>query len=273
MSKKRYGVDGTSEYRVWRQMRMRCELPTHRQFKDYGGRGIQVCERWQVFVNFLADMGPRPSGRSLDRRENDQGYSPENCRWATKEEQATNKRSTRWADVDGKKVPLIDLARQAGLNPGTVYARIDAGWSWQDAVGKTVKQALKERPGAALYSYMGETRSLTDWAQKLGVSKVLLSKRLDRGWTFKQAVETPNKKNPESTVRRRLISFSGKTQSLTAWARELGIPYGTLKRRFHLGWRPEVAFTTPWRKPQGSPSPPTETPSTCSSDPTSTVTS
>jgi hypothetical protein len=76
-------------------MRRRCENPGNKQYKDYGGRGIMVCERWHRFENFLADVGERPAGLSLDRIDNDGNYEPGNVRWSTRSEQSLNKRKYR----------------------------------------------------------------------------------------------------------------------------------------------------------------------------------
>ena len=90
----RHGRSGTSEHTAWIQMRQRCSLPNHRAWKDYGGRGVTVCERWlNSFENFFADMGMKPSPKhSIDRVNNDGNYEPNNCRWATKSEQRRNQR-------------------------------------------------------------------------------------------------------------------------------------------------------------------------------------
>lgn len=82
-------------YNSWRAMHERCRLPSHPAYKNYGGRGVAVCDRWRSFPAFLADMGERPEGLTIDRIDVNKGYEPSNCRWATRTQQIANRRSTR----------------------------------------------------------------------------------------------------------------------------------------------------------------------------------
>lgn len=113
------------EYRAWAAMKTRCYNKKERSYKDYGGRGIKVCDRWlNSFENFLADMGNKPTPKhSIDRKDTNKGYSPENCRWATKKEQANNKRTTMFITIDGQTKSVSEWAETLGIKRDTLYKR------------------------------------------------------------------------------------------------------------------------------------------------------
>ncbi len=123
-SSTKHGGYYTPEYRIWAEMLQRCSNQKNPQYHNYGGRGITVCERWLKFENFFEDMGPRPEGLSLDRKDNDQGYSKDNCRWATRKEQNRNKNNTVKVVWQGKEVPLRDLADQFNIPRARLYQRV-----------------------------------------------------------------------------------------------------------------------------------------------------
>ena len=129
----------TPTYKTWYAMIQRCTNPKTKQFKDYGGRGIKVCDEWLSFDAFLRDMVECPAGNSLDRIDNDAGYSKENCRWTTRAEQQRNQRRTRWLTVDGVTKTLPEWARERGLYTSLVRNRIvKSGWTVERALGMTV---------------------------------------------------------------------------------------------------------------------------------------
>ena len=115
-SKTTHGMTGTSTYNVWSGMRNRCNNTRDQGYKYYGGRGIIVCKRWNKFENFLADMGKKPKGMSIDRIDNGGSYCKDNCRWATNEEQANNTRGNRIIDVDGEEYTMAQLSRKLGID-------------------------------------------------------------------------------------------------------------------------------------------------------------
>jgi len=118
------------EYSVWSGMRQRCENPLHEAYKNYGGRGIKVCERWKTFANFISDMGPRPTAKhTIEREENSVGYEPMNCVWATTAQQARNKRTNVYVEYLGRRQLLSDLCVELGLSSCTIQGRLKRGWT------------------------------------------------------------------------------------------------------------------------------------------------
>lgn len=115
-------------------MLARCDNPKNPAYPRYGGRGITVCDRWRTFEGFLADMGERPAGKSIERINNDGNYEPGNCRWATAKEQNLNTRSNRLVTIDGETRPLAEWAELRGLLVGTVYDRLYRGWNIERAI-------------------------------------------------------------------------------------------------------------------------------------------
>ena len=115
-------------------MVQRCTNPNNHKWPRYGGRGITVCERWRTYENFLADMGPRPAGMTLDRYPNNDGnYEPGNCRWATPTEQQNNTSFNKFVTVEGERLTYAQAARKALLNRGTIRDRISRGWDAERA--------------------------------------------------------------------------------------------------------------------------------------------
>ena len=133
----KHGRSYASEYKVWQMMKQRCENIAHTSYDEYGGRGIKVCKQWQTFENFLADMGDRPLGLTIDRINNDGNYEPNNCRWATKREQALNARSNLIVTAFGKTAPLAAFFENSkSIEYRRARQRIQRdGWSAETAIG------------------------------------------------------------------------------------------------------------------------------------------
>lgn len=136
-----HGKYRTPEYRVWKGLLSRCYAKNQPAYRNYGGRGIRACARWRKsFQNFLDDMGPRPSSHhTIERIQNDGPYSPKNCCWATRREQAQNKRSNRHITSQGQTKTITGWSRHLGGSTSCIHNRLARGWSIERAVTTPIR--------------------------------------------------------------------------------------------------------------------------------------
>jgi hypothetical protein len=126
-------------------MRARCEKPYHKSFKNYGGRGISVCARWQNFAAFFQDMGRAPEGLTLDRIETNGNYEPSNCRWATAKVQSNNRRNNHIIEHDGQHLTVQQWADRVGISRDTFARRLMLGWDMCRALSEPVRVIKNSR--------------------------------------------------------------------------------------------------------------------------------
>lgn len=131
MKKREYhGMSHAPEYRIWCGIIDRCRRPSRPEYPNYGGRGISVCDRWQNFSSFFADVGPRPTRRhSIDRIDNDGNYEPANVRWVTRKVQNNNSRRNRYITASGKTLTIAQWADETGLRYSLIQQRLYMGWN------------------------------------------------------------------------------------------------------------------------------------------------
>lgn len=178
--RKKHGLSNTPTYNVWERMVRRCINPKDKDWCEYGGKGITVSERWREFVNFLADMGERPSpAYSIDRIDGSRGYEPGNCRWATAKEQSRNRCTNRYVTFQGKQMLLVEVAELLWISRHALRGRINAGWPeerWNEL--PLPRHLLAEH----LYEYEpGRFYRAETLAALLGVSAATLRGRVRRG--------------------------------------------------------------------------------------------
>lgn len=143
-NKKNIDTEKTGAYASWQAMKSRCLNKRHLHFSEYGQKGIDVCERWMDFANFLADMGPRPEGTTIDRINGEKGYYPENCRWANRTEQSNNRLGfNRIIEFNGKSQSVSLWAKEIGISVALLFQRLNRGWSIERALTKNVQIKTK----------------------------------------------------------------------------------------------------------------------------------
>ena len=135
-------MSGSRLHNIWKSMKERCYNSGHDQYKDYGGRGISICNEWRndfmSFYNWAINNG-YADNLTVDRIDNNGDYCPENCKWSTRKEQSNNQRTNHLLTYNNKTQTMAQWAEEVGLNPHTLQTRISRGWSVQDALFKKVR--------------------------------------------------------------------------------------------------------------------------------------
>ncbi len=231
---------GTQIYTAWANMIQRCGNPSCPSWKNYGGRGIEYCERWDMFENFREDMGLPPFPKAtLERKDNEGDYEPGNVVWARRSAQARNTRRNLQITLNGRTLCLKDWTLELGLDYDVIKSRILRGWEPERAL--TAPPERTDPVGNTRVMLQGRTQKLNAWAKELGVSAKAVKTRVARGQSPRDALITPVRPPKQSFQ----ATLDGRTQNLKAWAVELGVSYSTVYARVKLGMEPEEALTTP----------------------------
>lgn len=234
----------TRLYHVWCNMRRRCNNPTDDAYPHYGGRGIKVCDEWQTFIPFRdwsMEHGYDPNAKhgecTIDRRDVNGDYCPDNCRWVNMLVQQNNKTNNRKYTWNGETKTIKQWAEELGIDRTTLTYRIDkSGMTFEEAI--TIPVVRKDR----LINYNKETHTINQWSKITGLSTSAIVYRIDRlGWSIEKALTEP------ADCHQKKITFNGETLSRQEWARRYNMSFSTLRGRLNRGWSVEEALTTPVR--------------------------
>ena len=202
-------------YTTWEGIKQRCLNPNNSRYHNYGGRGITVCDRWMVFENFLEDMGIRPKGTSIDRINNDLGYFPGNCRWATPEEQNLNTRVNHRITFNGESLTIKEWSTKLGIPYTTISKRITSGFPLVDVLSVTKLDNRHEEFSNRKIAYRGVIKTLKEWVEELGLNYNTVKSRLMRGTTNPTQLFSQESAKPGSKPGSKKPEGSGRSMSVS----------------------------------------------------------
>lgn len=202
MKRAQHSSTGMSSHRlnkIWRMMRQRCYNQNDQAYKNYGGKGVKVCEEWHTFKFFMewALNNGYQDGLTIERKDSNGDYCPSNCEWITRAENCRRARkgkpggrkgTGKVIEFNGESKTIQRWAEEIGIKDTTLHQRI-ANWG----IEKALTTKPKPRYSGKLYTVNGVTKNLTEWAKELGVHPTTLKGRLQRGWEVEEALTTKNK--------------------------------------------------------------------------------
>jgi len=269
-SRTTHGLSTSRDYFVWHGMLRRCTDPKCKNFAEYGARGITVCDRWLDFENFIADMGRKLPGMTLDRVDNSSGYSPDNCQWVTRAVQNRNKRTNRLVTHNGETLTISQWAERSGINQRTLLRRLNRGTPIalalsvpraDKATGKQTRfttpeyrawMSIKRRcynTNSEDYPTYGRKgvvmcerwlQSFCNFLADIGPrpSKIHSLDRIDVNGNYEpgNCRWATAKQQARNTSRTRWIEFQGERLSLAEWAERFHVPAYVISQRLNRGW-------------------------------------
>lgn len=199
---KTHGQTNSRTYRIWVQMRRRCRDPRSSSFCRYGAIGITVCDRWlNSFENFIADMGECPEGMSIERKENSIGYTPDNCKWATSEEQNNNRSNNVYLEHDGRRLTVRQWSRELGISGSTLHGRLRKGLSVSEILAppqftKGVRKSRYAKTQTRI-ERDGKRISIRQAALNAGLNYKTVNQRIRSGCSIDAALSPISRKTGE----------------------------------------------------------------------------
>lgn len=231
-------------YKTWSNMKSRCYNPKNNRYHRYGARGITVCDEWrsdfEAFQQWAHSAGYRED-LTIERIDNDKGYHPDNCRWATRKEQSNNRENNILISYGGEAHTLSEWAEKLGIDYHTLLRRYHfLKWSIKDTLTTPVKDSER------LLELNGQVYNMADWGRITGFGKEVIRSRLRSGWSVKDALTKPVNANISAAhSSKRSYTYKGFTGTLKEISQHVGMTYTSLLSRMHRGWSLEDAIETP----------------------------
>lgn len=224
---------------IYYGMKQRCYNEKSINYKYYGGRGIRICDEWlESFDNFYqwAIVNGYNNELTIDRIDSNKDYSPDNCKWSTKKEQAYNRSMSVELTLNGRTMYMTEWAEELGIDKKTLSWRYRNGWSDEEIL--TRPRDYKE----SKLTLNGETHSMSEWGRITGINVSTISARIRDGWSVEDAL------TKSSNDREIKITYNNKTKTLKEWAEYLGVPKLRLNNRRNKGWTDEEIIEGKRRK-------------------------
>ena len=227
-----HGMSETPEYEIWCGIKKRCYNPKSKSYPDYGARGITMSDEWKdSFEAFYQDMGPRPSlNHSIEREKNDQGYSKDNCKWATREEQNNNTRTNVFYEINGERLTVAQIAKKYNKPYNSLIIRLQT-MSVKEALNKPLKKSK-----LLLFTYNNKTQNLAQWCRELYLDRDKMVYCIKKGMLFEVAIIFTK------DFRNHSVTINNVIKTVDEWTSNDNLALHEVVLRLRKGWTIEEAL-------------------------------